>query len=176
MEENNKEAVENNVGELYFIDAKEFIFQRTEGGFISLRIKEKDQFYERVNFYRAFPISKPDEYISVRDIDKNEIGVIRNMAALSDEQRGIVEEDLKRRYFSPEIIGIHTVKDEYGYVYMDISTSAGERSITVPNGSNNFVRLSEERLILIDIDGNRFSIIDYTKLDDKSVKLLESLV
>ena len=61
----------NILGKIDFVDCRDLTMRKTEGGFISLTINEKE--YERVNFYRAFPLSKPDEYISVRDNDKNEI-------------------------------------------------------------------------------------------------------
>lgn len=164
----------NILGKIDFVDCRDLTMRKTEGGFISLTINGKE--YERVNFYRAFPLSKPDEYISVRDNDKNEICLIRNINELSQEYAQLVKMDLDRRYFTPEIIKINTVKDEYGYVYMNMLTDSGERSVTIPNGSSNFIRLSDVRLILIDIDGNRFGIEDYLKLDEKSVRLLETLI
>jgi len=165
----------NKNGEINFINCSEITLEKTNGGFVSLTFSNGTA-HERVNFYRSFPLTMLDELISVRDVEKNEIGIIRNLSELKAEYQDIIKFDLNRRYFTPEITKISTVKDEYGYVYMDVDTTSGEKHITVPNGSANFVRLSEIRLILVDIDGNRFSLTDYTRLDEKSVRLLETLI
>lgn len=158
-----------------FIDCNTLIFEKTPGGFLSLTITG-GQHYDRVNLYRSFPLTKPDEYISVRDMDKNEICLIRQLSDLSPAMQEMVTFDLNRRYFTPEITKINFLKDEYGHVYMQVETNCGSKHITVPNGSSNFLHLTEVRLILIDIDGNRFNIEDYTKLDSKSVRLLETVI
>lgn len=158
-----------------FMNVNKLVFEKTAGGFLALTI-DGEKRYERVNLYRSFPLTKPEEYISVRDVDKNEIGLIRQLSDLSPQMQEMARFDLARRYFTPEITRIHSLKDEYGHVYMNIETDCGNKHITVPNSSTNFVRLSEVRFILIDIDGNRFRIQDYTKLDNKSVRLLETVI
>ena len=161
-----------------FLDVNTLVFEQTAGGFLKLTIRstEDEKTYDRVNLYRSFPLTKPEEYISVRDMEKNEIGIIRQLSDLSAGMKELALLDLNRRYFSPELTKIMTLKDEYGYVYMHVETNCGSKHITVPNGSSNFVRLSDVRFILVDIDGNRFGIQDYTKLDNKSVKLLETVI
>ena len=161
-----------------FLDINTLVFEQTAGGFLKLTVhgSEGDKTYDRVNLYRSFPLTKPEEYLSVRDMDKNEIGIIRQLSDLSPAMQEMVLFDLNRRYFAPELTKIMTLKDEYGYVYMHVETNCGSKHITVPNGSSNFVRLSDVRFILVDIDGNRFGIQDYTKLDSKSVKLLETVI
>lgn len=166
----NKDTVDK-VG---YLDIRDIQLEQTEGGFI--RMQKNGETYQRVNFYRCFPLSKPDAYISVRDTEKNELGMIRDLGELDPAYAEMIRYDLDRRYFTPEITKINTVKDEYGYVYMDVETTSGQKHITVPSGSSNFILLSEVRLILIDIDGNRFSITDYTKLEEKSIRLLETLI
>ncbi len=158
-----------------FMDGKKLVFEKTAGGFLKLTV-DGTQIYERVNLYRSFPLTKPDEYISVRDVDKNEICLIRQLSDLSPQMQEMARFDLDRRYFTPEITKINSIKDEYGHVYMSVETDCGNKHITVPNGSSNFVHLTEVRMILIDIDGNRFGIQDYTKLDSKSVRLLETVI
>lgn len=165
----------NQINTLEFMDCTKLVFEKTQGGFLKLTVNGETT-YDRVNLYRSFPLTKPEEYISVRDVDKNEIGLIRRLSDLSPAMQELVMFDLNRRYFTPEITRIATLKDEYGHVYMNVETDCGDKHITVPNGSSNFIHLSEVRLILVDIDGNRFSIKDYTKLDSKSVKLLETVI
>ncbi len=65
-----------------YINAAEVRFERTDGGFISLRIGRKRP-YPRIHLYRVFPLSEPARLISVRDEDDNEIGIIESLEEFS---------------------------------------------------------------------------------------------
>lgn len=166
--------------EIRYLTDEEIEVKRTEGGFISLRLSE-NEFYPRISVYRIFPLSKPNEFISLREIGTNrdlgkEIGIIRDLQNISKEKVEILHDEIDRRYFTPQIKHVFSLKDEFGYVYMDIESSAGIKKITVQNGSSNFIKITEERIIIIDIDGNRYEITDYPSLDSKSIRLLETMV
>ena len=116
-----------------FMQENEIKFSRTEGGILALEyLGEK---YPDIILQRAFPLSKPFEYISVKTsaVHKdmsNELGIIRDVSKLSEENRNIVKEELAQRYFVPVITKIETLKDEFGQVYMDVVTDAGKKKIT----------------------------------------------
>lgn len=162
-----------------FMQENEIKFSRTEGGILALEyLGEK---YPDIILQRAFPLSKPFEYISVKTsaIHKdmsNELGIIRDVSKLSEENRNIVKEELAQRYFVPVITRIESLKDEFGQIYMDVDTSAGKKKIAVPNSSANFVKLGENRLLLIDFDGNRYEIPEISTLDKKSMRYLEVVI
>ena len=59
---------------------------------------------------------------------------------------------------------------------MEIVTTSGPRKITANNNSSSFIRLSAVRVLIVDVDGNRFDIPDMTKLDKKSIRNLEVVV
>ena len=59
---------------------------------------------------------------------------------------------------------------------METVTTSGNRKITANNNSSSFVRLSAVRVLIVDVDGNRFDIPDITKLDKKSIRNLEVVV
>jgi len=157
----------------------EIRFGRTAGGILTLEYMGES--YPDVVLQRAFPLSKPMEYISVKTsaVHKdmsNELGIIRDIRLLSDENRTHVEKELADRYFVPIITKIETLKDDFGHVYMDVITDAGKRSIAVPNSPANFIKLGGNRLLLIDFDGNRYEIPEISALDRKSKKLLEVVI
>ena len=82
--------------QIRYLDPSECCFKKTEGGFLSLSIGEKEQ-YERVDLVRAFPLSDSDSYISVRDSEGNEIGMLESLSRFSDSTRRLLEEELGRR-------------------------------------------------------------------------------
>ena len=59
---------------------------------------------------------------------------------------------------------------------MDAETTAGPRKITAYNNTASFIRLSKIRMLIIDVDGNRYNMPDLTALDKKSIRNLEVIV
>ena len=159
--------------ELRYLTKENSRFARTEGGFASLVYRDKS--YERVSVYRTFPFSAPEEYISIREPDEKakEIGVIRALSELDPEQAQIIREHLELRYFMPKIRKITEVRDEYGYAYFDVITDMGEAHFVIPMSGGAIVTLSDVRLIITDLDGNRYEIEDVTKLGSGEQKKLD---
>lgn len=162
----------SNLG-MKLLDSQTAHFERTSGGFASL--KTADCFYERVTLLRAFPLSDPDRYISVREADehKKEIGVIENINNLSKEDAEIVREQLNLRYFTPKIKKVLSVKDKHGFSTLEVITDKGKCKFTFKTGSNSVVGLSESRYLFHDIDGSRYEIEDIFALSKREQKKLD---
>ena len=159
--------------ELRYLTKENAKFERTPGGFVKLTYKDKT--YDRVGVYRTFPVTMPDEFISIREADEKarEIGVVENLSVLEKEQADMLREQLGLRYFTPEITKVLDIKNEYGYGYFHVMTTYGECNFTIHNGGNSVVSLTETRIIITDLDGNRFEIPDITKLTTNERKKLD---
>ena len=149
-------------------------FYRNESGFIGMKHNEKD--YPRVNIIKSFPLSNENKYISVCDCENTEIGIIPDINDFPEETRALFAEDIKRRYFLPEITAIENLKQEFGYVYWRVETDAGSKKFITTKDASAIISLKNNRILLIDLDGNRYNISDYTNLDGKSFKLIQLLV
>jgi len=170
-------------------------FKRSDGGLISLELTAVDEteednldaprggeFFERIVIFRCFPITNPDEFLSVREPDSKkmgrgkEIGMIRYMKDFPEDQRQLFLEELDRRYFSPEITKITSVKDKFGYLYWEAETNSGKMTFILNNPFSNIRSLEDGRIFIHDIDGNSFQIKDPSKLDANSFKKIEIYV
>lgn len=177
MEEFDLEKMEKETEEmlrLRFITKDNAVFERTEGGFVSMKIEE--EFYPRVQIYHAFPFTEPDSYISIREADEKakEIGVIKNFQKdISKESKEMLKEQLRLRYFTPVIEKIMNIKNEYGFAYFDVLTNHGACRFTIHMGGGSVVNLSDTRLMITDLDGNRFEIPDVTRLTAPELKKLD---
>lgn len=177
-------------GDLILEDERESIplnnanarFFRSEGGLISLELtneKGEKEMFERVIVLRAFPISNPTEFLSVREPDSRkmgrgkEIGMIRHMSDFDEETQTLFNEELDRRYFSPQLKKITSVKEKFGYMYWDAETSSGHVTFIMNNPFSNIRVLEDGRIIISDIDGNIFEIPDPKQLDSQSYKKIE---
>lgn len=145
---------------------------RTPGGFASLVYEEKE--YKRVAFFRAFPFSAPEKYISIRDITpkSEEIGMIIDLADWPADLASIIREQLNIRYFTPKIIRIREVKEEFGFAYWVVDTDRGEMNITTSIW-NPIFRLGDKKLLVNDLDSNRYEIEDVNKLSRKEIKMID---
>jgi hypothetical protein len=150
-------------------------FQKTKGGFLSLRVAKKDR-YPRVHLYRSFPLSRSAEYISVRDKDDKEIGIIEDLADFPPKTARLLMEELERRYFTPAIREIKSLKQEFGYTYWEVTTDSGFCRFTVKMGDNTVRYLTEDILLIFDVDGNRFELPEFEAIDKKHLKIVETLL
>ncbi|MGN1346124.1 MAG: DUF1854 domain-containing protein [Eubacteriales bacterium] len=157
-------------------------FSPSTGGLISLKIinaEGKEEFFERVVLRRSFPVSAPNEFISVREPDTrakgrgSEIGMIRNLADFDKATVDLLNAELELRYFTPIITKITSAKEKFGYNYWDAETTAGNVSFVLNNPFSNIRVLEDGRIFISDMDGNCFLIPDPKKLDRQSYKYIE---
>lgn len=159
-----------------FLTSENARFSRTEGGFVSLKTIDKE--YTRVGVYLTFPLTNPEEFISIREADEKakEIGMIEKLSQLEPDQQEMIREQIKLRYFIPVIIKVMDVKDEYGYAYWHVQTNFGVCRFTTRMSGDAVVSLSDSRLMVTDIDGNRYEIPDFYKLSITERKKLDLFI
>ena len=100
-----KKVVEDIIS-VRLITEENSVFERTEGGFVSLEFTDgngEKEFYSRVSVHRCFPYSDPDRYISVREPDRDgrEIGLIEDLNKMSKKTKEMILEQLELRYLRP---------------------------------------------------------------------------
>ena len=158
------------------------VFTRSPSGLVSLTLKNdkgETEEFERVVAVRCFPVTNPDEFVSIREPDSKkkgrgkEIGMIRRMADMTKETQDLLNDELARRYFTPEITKITGMKEKFGYSYWDVETSAGKVTFVLNNPFSNIRVLEDNSVFINDIDGNCFKIVDPAKLDAASLRRIE---
>lgn len=162
--------------ELRFLNRDNAVFSRTSGGFVALDYAGKH--YDRVGVYRTFPLTEPESYISIREADEKarEIGMVEKLTDIEADQAEMLREQLRLRYFMPVIEKIISVKDEYGYAYFEVKTNFGACRFTTHMGSEAFVSLTDTRIMITDLDGNRYEIPDLNKLSVGERKKLDLFI
>ena len=163
--------------DLGIMDLGNAVFYTGEGGFTCLRYNGED--YKHIVLRRIMPIDQPLHYISVADQENKEIGILKAVADLPDGQREIVERELDSRYYSPEVLDIISVKDKLGYVYMEmrLRNKQGkeyDKSCAIKDVSRNIRMLSNNSVIIFDVDGNRYVVSDLGALNKQSLRRLDA--
>ncbi len=160
--------------QIRFLSPAECRFDLTEGGFLRLDLGEDR--YDPVYVFRSFPLSLGDHYLSVRDDKNKEIGIIRELSDFSLDQADLVRSELERRYFTPIIQRVDKMKEEFGYIYWEVETDRGARRFTTKGSHDCILPVGENRLMILDVDGNRFEVPNYRELDLKSARQIETLM
>ena len=130
---------------------------------------DDDRSYTRIKVVRAAPLTHPDAYICLLDAKDEEVCLIRDPHELDEQMRRIIDEELDLRYLTSIIEQVNSVRVEFGTSYWDVETDRGRREFVVQNVTENAQWLGDFRLLLVDVDGNRFEIANLSKLDKKSM-------
>ena len=121
---------------------------------------------------RAFPISSPDESISLVTSDGRELAWIDRLADMPDDIRSLIEEELAARDFVPEIRGILAVSSFATPSTWTVDTDRGETTFVL-RGEDDIRRMSQAMLLVADSNGVQYLIRDQKALDRASRRLLD---
>jgi ABC-type glutathione transport system ATPase component len=141
-----------------------------------LRPTISDRSYLHVVVMPAAPLSHPDRYIVILDGDGAEVCFLRDPADLEPRSRQVLAEELRARDLTGTIQRIDVVREEMGLTHFAVRTDRGPRGFALRRAEENVRRLGDRRLLLVDLDGNRFTIPDVNALDKRSARLLEQVL
>jgi len=145
---------------------------KKNGSKLQMLIKEEDN-YKTVSVLPLFPLSESERWVSVLDDEGRELGIIEELGKLDVESRKMILDELRRRYVLPRIRKILSCKERFDLVVWEVETDRGVKEFLSRNLRENIQQPNQNRLILTDVDGNRYDIPDFQSLDKKSQTLLE---
>jgi hypothetical protein len=135
-------------------------------------------YYPRVTLRRSFPLSADNTYIVVRvpeaEPDRShELGVIVDCLELEEESRKAVEHELIAFYLVPTIQRIHSIREEFGFLYWSVDTDRGAKEFIMRDSIIGHVRqVGPGRWLIIDINQTRYEVHNFEQLDESSQSLL----
>ncbi|CAM5785330.1 hypothetical protein CCAE64S_01542 [Castellaniella caeni] len=121
---------------------------------------------------RAFPISGPDEGISLVDGQAQEQAWIEQLDTLPVNLRHLIREELAQREFKPEIQRIMRASSWATPSRWDVDTDRGPAVLTL-NSEDDIRRLSPTSLLIADACGVSFLVRNINALDRASRKILD---
>lgn len=128
--------------------------------------------YRGVVPVRAFPITAPDDGISLVGVDGHELAWIERLDALPDAARALVAAALAGREFTPNIVRIRSVSGYTTPCTWRVDTDRGETSFVLKS-EESVRRLSPASLLIADSHGAQFVVRDLASLDRESRRMLD---
>ncbi|MBQ7595554.1 MAG: DUF1854 domain-containing protein [Clostridia bacterium] len=145
-------------------------FSYNHNGLLQANIDGQD--VGRVKIVCTQPLTQPDAFLCVIGMDDNEKGIIESIDDFTGEQRAMIAEDIRMRYFCPVISEIHSIKDKMGSFYFDVVIQGRKKNFMVRDLSKN-IRQTNASVTITDTDGNRYKIEDIQAINRKSRRKLE---
>ncbi|MDH2918703.1 MAG: DUF1854 domain-containing protein [Sideroxydans sp.] len=121
---------------------------------------------------RAYPISAPDDGVSLLGIDGHELAWIANLQALSEGNRSLINNELAQREFMPQISHIQAVSSYATPSTWTISTDRGDTELVL-SSEDHIRHLAHNRLLITDALGISYLIADMASLSKHSRKILD---
>ncbi|MDE2127321.1 MAG: DUF1854 domain-containing protein [Armatimonadetes bacterium] len=122
------------------------------------------------------PVTEPGRQLALLDGSDTEIGVLDRLELLAPEDLKCLQTEIRRRYLSARVERILSVRVAFGTGYWSVTTDRGDREFVTESLHENVLWYSETRLMLVDVDGNRFEIPDVDRLDALSRSRLNRMV
>lgn len=124
---------------------------------------------------RLFALSEPRRYISVRQADGTEIGILRDLDALPEPDRQLLARHMDRRCFIPIIQQVTAIEEFWIDQTWTVMTDRGPRRFTI-QGREAIRFLSDRAFLLLDTDDNRYLLADRALLDASSRRWVDRFV
>jgi hypothetical protein len=122
---------------------------------------------------QAFPLSNKGRMVAVRDADGAEIALLDDVHKLDPASRKILDREIEKAYFMPVIEDLLNVTDTLGVLNWTVETDRGRRVFQIKNLRRNIRRIGRERVVIRDVDGNRYEVRDLSKLPLHAQDLLD---
>jgi len=164
---------------LRFLDPDDAAFSRDGFGQLMLKLADGQE-YREVVLTLAFPLTHPSRMLVVRDRELKEVGIIDDYLTVDEQSRKLLEEELDKAYFVPRITRIISAQyqttsaktREQSVGTFEVETDRGRRTIQV-QFLQSMRFLPGGRVVLEDVDANRYEIASINNLDARSQALLE---
>jgi hypothetical protein len=153
-------------------------FNKNKTGSLNITLEDNSTVKD-VHCIRLFPLSEPGTFISVvhhEDGRLREVGVIRKLKELTGEQQRLVRDDIKLRYFVPEIKDINKITARHGLYEWDVVTGRGNKKFSLRSIRENIAVNDEGMIIITDLERCRYKITDYERLPAKARAELDKVL
>jgi ATP-binding cassette subfamily B protein len=139
-----------------------------------------DSLHRSVFAVRCFPATRPDDFICLRAWDRDgqerDLGILRHLDRWSARAQALVRAALVRRYWLRRIIGIDSIKLEYGYLTCNVRTDQGPTQFTMRWTQSQAQDFGARGKVLLDLEDNRFLVPDMDALPPRERELLQRYV
>ena len=128
--------------------------------------------FENLEPRRLFPASGLEKYITLLDESGTEQAIIRDLRTLPPQERAVVEDCLREYYLIPQIQQIVSCDERFDGITLHTVTDRGPTDIEIRILVHGLKFIQGYRVLVRDVNDNRYEIADITRLDKHSQHIL----
>ncbi len=128
--------------------------------------------FENLEPRRLFPTSGLEKYITLLDESGVEQAVIRDLRTLPPQERKVIEDCLREYYLIPQIQQIVSCDERFDGITLHTLTDRGYADIEIRILAQGLKFIQGYRVLVRDVNDNRYEIADVTRLDKRSQHIL----
>ncbi len=159
------------MNEKLFLKGDDLVVTLCEDMKVAITLKTGERF-ENLQPKRLFPVTAKNKYIALIDDDRNEVAIITDVASLDKESKAALGQSLADYYILPKIQKVNEINWKHGTLTVKAVTDYGECIFKVRSRPQNIKHLADGRVLIRDVNDNRYEITDPTKMDKRTVELM----
>jgi len=138
--------------------------RRAQSGRLDILVRDTESEMHDVQLIPAFPLTRRNRMVVILNSEGEELGLIDDASEFDAESRHVVKEELERAYFMPLLKDIMSAEEELGVLTLEAETDRGPRTIQIRNARRSIRKLAGNRVVIRDVDSNRYEVEDWTQL------------
>jgi hypothetical protein len=132
-----------------------------------LHVEARGRTFDNVRPRRSFPLSHKADYVSFLNEKDREVVLLQEPHELDAASRAALADALALVYYVARITRVDSIKETMGVTLWEVMTDRGYASFEVVD-RRHIRKLPGGRLIVVDVDGNRFEVPNLDELDERS--------
>ena len=149
-------------------------FRKNEWGQLVLVMPDGAE-HPGIDPVRCFPLTDPDHVIALLDPEGKEVICLPSLEVLNPESREFIRRELAERDFVPVIQKIMTTSAPYPPCIWNVETDRGKISFHLES-EDDIRSLGKSGIVIADSNGIRYKILDISKLDSTSRRIVRQVV
>jgi len=137
-------------------------------GRLAIRLPDGSEHFN-VKVSPAFPITRPNRFLYLMAEDGKELGLLVEPRRMERESRDLLLAQADLAYFMPQIKRIVRVDEQTGGIAIwEVETDRGWSRFEMVSRGESVWFVGRDRVLIRDVDGNRYLIEDLSSLDLRS--------
>jgi len=165
MENNRPKPVIGSFGTRPFDGSK---VRLTSNGDGTLRVTTGSRVFNRARIRLGRPLYHPHAFASIMNEKGKELGLIFRLDHLPPASKKVLSESLVGYDLTCRILRVVSLTHQFGAAFWEVDTNKGRREFVIRGTTEHIRWLTDDRMLITDVNGTRFEIRSLEGLDKKS--------
>ena len=147
-------------------DGAKIRLARNEDG--TLRVDTGTRVFPRARVRIGRPLYDPDAFASILNEKGKELGLIFGLEKMPAPSKAVLADATVHHDLTCRILKVISLTHQFGAAFWEVDTDKGHREFVIRGTTEHIRWLTDDRLLITDVNGTRFEILSLTGLDSKS--------